>query len=244
MQSVKRIGVLIPPANIVCELEYARALPAGLSVHFNRLRRAESALTADSLLSMKESIVSAARELAFAPIDVVAYACTSGSFLSGDGQHGEVAEMVTTEVALPAVTTSTAVLDALHTVGATRVFLVAPYPEDITQSSVAFLRGNGFGVAGYYTFGCADSAGIRNVSAESISEVIRQRRAELVDVDAFFICCTNLPSLGYIRELEEEIGVPVISSNSATLWAAVRATGNTSSLPAMGTLGSHELRPA
>jgi maleate isomerase len=40
--------------------------------------------------------------------------------------------------------------------------------------------------------------------------------------DALFISCTNFRAIEIIQRLEEKTGKPVISSNQATMWYALR----------------------
>ena len=42
------------------------------------------------------------------------------------------------------------------------------------------------------------------------------------DVDTILISCTNLNSVKHIEELEKDLGKPIISSNSAILWAMLK----------------------
>ena len=41
--------------------------------------------------------------------------------------------------------------------------------------------------------------------------------------EAVFLSCTNLRTLGVLRDLQEEMGKPVLSANQVSLWAALRA---------------------
>jgi maleate isomerase/arylmalonate decarboxylase len=56
--------------------------------------------------------------------------------------------------------------------------------------------------------------------------------------EALLITCTDLPTLPLIAGLEAEFGVPVVTSNQATLWASLRAAGITDSIAEAGTLFS------
>ncbi|KYK34613.1 MAG: hypothetical protein AYK18_13860 [Theionarchaea archaeon DG-70] len=40
--------------------------------------------------------------------------------------------------------------------------------------------------------------------------------------DAIFISCTNFKTFDAIYELEDELDIPAISSNSASLWSALK----------------------
>ena len=49
-----------------------------------------------------------------------------------------------------------------------------------------------------------------------------RNKGRFEQVDAVFISCTNLKSMDQLARLEAELGMPVISSNSATLWLGLR----------------------
>jgi len=51
------------------------------------------------------------------------------------------------------------------------------------------------------------------------------------DADAIFISCTNLRTFEIIEKLERDLGVPVITSNQATLWMALRQIDVRDQLP-------------
>jgi maleate cis-trans isomerase len=45
------------------------------------------------------------------------------------------------------------------------------------------------------------------------------------DAEALLICCTDFNAIDVVEPLEAELGKPVVTSNTATLWAALRAVG-------------------
>ena len=54
--------------------------------------------------------------------------------------------------------------------------------------------------------------------------------------DACLITCTDFPTLPVHEGLEKKLGVPVVSSNQATLWAALRRAGIGDKIPRLGAL--------
>ena len=222
---VRRIGVIAPPANIALERELPRYLPEGVVTNHNRLSRPEARLTKESLLAMGESVVRAATDLAYARPDVVMYGCTSGSFLDGFGNEAKIADRITGLIGVPAFTTSTAVLEALRAVGARRVFMVTPYPEEMNAHEVKFLAHHGFEVPAYDSFRCAVSEDIKAIDSEEVAAMVLRNREAIAGCDAVFVSCTNLLVLDQIARLEEELGLPVVTSNQASLWAALRRLG-------------------
>ncbi|MGZ5903810.1 MAG: maleate cis-trans isomerase family protein [Reyranella sp.] len=229
---IRRIGVLLPPTNAACEAEFPRYVPEGCCVHFNRLSRLGTQLSSESLLGMIESVDRTARDLADLRPRVMLYACTTGTFLAGPSRHAEMGERIQRATGVPGITTATAVLEALHTLQAKRVFMVTPYPAAINEQEVEFLAYHGITVPRWDSFLHEDSLqNVRRTSAETADLVLRNR-SRLDQADAVFISCTNLRSMDQIARLESELRVPVVSSNAATLWLGLRWIGaSTAHLP-------------
>lgn len=129
------------------------------------------------------------------------------------------------ETGIPGITTATAVLEALHTLGAKRVFMVTPYPAHINDQEVEFLADHDITVPRWDSFLHEDSLqNVRRTSAET-AELVLRNGSKLEQADAVFISCTNLKSMDQVTRLEAELGVPVVSSNAATLWLGLRRMG-------------------
>ncbi len=222
---VRRIGVIAPPANVALERELPRYLPEGFALNHNRLSRPEAALTKESLIAMGESATRAARDLAMARPEVMVYACTSGSFLDGLGNEARIADYITEITGVPAVTTSTAVIEALRALGARTVFMVTPYPDDVNEHEVAFLAHHGIAVTAYDSFRSQVSADILAISSGQVAEMVLRHRDVIASCDAVFISCTNLLAMDQVERLERELGRPVVTSNQASLWAALTRLG-------------------
>lgn len=218
----RRIGALIPPGNVTVEREFAHFAPAGVYVHYNRLYRPTVSVDKAGLLSMIESAEKAARGLAQAHPEIIVYACTSGSFLSGPGREDEIGESIKRWTGIPGCTTSSAVIMGLKALGAKRVFMLTPYADDIHAQEIEFLKFRGITVDGHDTFRCTDTVQIRDIPSEAVTDRVLQHRAQASKCDAVFISCTNLLTLDQIEHLEHSLGVPVTSSNHCTLWAALK----------------------
>ena len=54
--------------------------------------------------------------------------------------------------------------------------------------------------------------------------------------DGMFLSCTNLRTIDVLAPLEQELQAPVISSNVATAWAALRALQVNEARPGFGSL--------
>ena len=70
-------------------------------------------------------------------------------------------------------------------------------------------------------------AGIADVAADEVEHLAAG--AFVPEAEAIFLSCTNLRTFDELPRLEARYGVPVLSANQVTMWAALRAAG--ASLP-------------
>jgi arylmalonate decarboxylase len=242
-----RIGLLIPSANTVVEPEFARLLPPGISVHGARLRNARNDL-ADGL-GMLAHVERAADELGSARVDVLALACTTASFIRGQDGERELRQRIARAAAAassasggghapPAVvTTSGAVVAALRALGIDRTVLVTPYLPDVNALEEAFLREHGVAVAATAGQPVDDACAIADLRPETVYHLARAAvRHAAGQATGIFLSCTNLPTLPIIDALEQDTGLPVVTSNQATAWACLRALGCALPIPGYGRL--------
>src|SRR5215468_12499918 len=76
-----KVGLIIPSVNTTTEPEFAWIAPPGISYHAARVFM--NATTPEALRAMNAEVRRAAELLATLSPDVVAYACTAGSFVDG-----------------------------------------------------------------------------------------------------------------------------------------------------------------
>src|SRR5262249_35832601 len=126
---------------------------------------------------------------------------------------------------VPAIVTTTAVVDALHALGSRRVFMVTPYTEDINRIEVQFLKDSGVVVVGYTYFHCPKSRDIANILPTQIIERVLSHREAIRSCDGVLISCTGLRGMEVAERLEMELDVPVATSNAATIWAVLHRLG-------------------
>ncbi len=220
---LRRIGVIGPAGNMALEWELPRHLPPGFAINHSRVDRPGDALvTRESLLAMAEQVDRAALDLVRTRPEVILYGCTSGSFVGGPGREAQIADRITEVTGIPAVTTSTAVLEALRALSARSVFMVTPYPDDVNEHEIRFLEFHGFSLTGWDSFRCDAVRTIGAIDSEETAAMVLRHRDTARRADAVFLSCTNLLTFDQIPRLEAALDRPVVSSNQASLWAALR----------------------
>ncbi|MFF0743104.1 decarboxylase [Streptomyces sp. NPDC004111] len=226
-QPQRGVGV-VAPFDFALDRELWRWVPDGISLHLTRTPYVpvEVSLDLARLVSEHHTLREAVRALIAVEPQVVAYACTSGSFV--DGAAGERAMRdamsragATEDGELPSVTTSGALTEALGELGARRVALVTPYTQSVTRSLEDFLA-----EAGIEVTGCEFMGLTRHIWKVPYRDVVDMaRRAVVGAADCLFISCTNLPTYDVIPQLEAELRMPVLSANQVTMWSALRRLG-------------------
>ena len=132
-----RIGVLVPSLDPVVEHDFQRFMPAAASFHVARLDQSTSSKPAndESLARMCDQAPERARPLADLGAELIMFCCTSGSFLRGFGWDRELARRIEEAVGVPALTTSSAVAEALAALGIRRIFMVTRTRAPPTSAS-------------------------------------------------------------------------------------------------------------
>jgi maleate cis-trans isomerase len=186
---------------------------------------------------MNFEIENGARYLATAKVDIIAYACTTGSFYRGHGWDMQMLEVVERTAGVPAVATSPSVVHALRFIGATKISVATPYPEWSNERLKSYLEAAGFEVLNVEGDPQAAQLGNQEVNDQQ-PEGIREFSARVCrpDADALLCSCTAWRSLEVVSDLERLTGKPVVTSNLATIWNAFRKVGIKHPLKGFGKL--------
>jgi maleate cis-trans isomerase len=233
-----RIGLLVPSVNTVVEPEGLDLLPYGFAVYATRMRNSRS--DADDMAQMCAHVDRGVDELLSAKVDVIAFACTAGSFFEGAGGEEALRDRLRGGSQIEAVTTAGAVAGALRALDAQRVAMVTPYIPELNNLEVKFLQDWGFDVVSQAGMSILTAFDIGVVPLEETYRFAREHVGE--GADALFISCTNLRTMDVIQALEDDLGIPVVTSNQATYWQCLRALGHTASISGYGRL--FELSPS
>lgn len=224
MNNPNSVGMLIPPPNVTLETELIYFKPAEINIHWNRVPRSTLDVTEKSLLEMTDNAVSAAKTLAMSGVSIIVFACTSGSFILGKGWDEKLSSKIFAATKLPSITTSTAMLNALKTIHTSRICLATPYISSVTKREVEFLERNGLDVVSSKCLGITNSQEIAKISKDTVKKLAYDAYKDS-NADCVFLSCTNMPTLEIIDEIEQSLGVPVLSSNQVTLWWTLQILG-------------------
>ena len=228
-----RIGLMIPSSNTTMENEFHEAKPEGVSVHTTRLMLKQA--VEKELLEMENHLERGCQELKTAMVDVIVYGCTTGSLVKGKGHDEKLQEKIQKLTGVKAITTSGAVLKAFSLLQAQNIAVITPYVKELDEKEVGFFEANGLKVGDICGLGLADNLDIGRLEPKQIYHVLR--KINLQKMDALFISCTNWRVIEIIKDLEDDIGLPVVTSNQASLVMALKEMGlSAAGLPHLGRL--------
>jgi maleate cis-trans isomerase len=234
-----RIGILVPQGNPTVEPEFYLMAPEGVTVHFARLQSFQTTSTPGAAAGMDvrtlaylDELSGPAQALGSVSPAVVILAHTASSYATGFANEPQLIDRLSSLCGTTSITAARAVLIALQLLGVKKLALGTPYPEAISAKGKDFWEAAGFDIVGYHRL-----ADVQNIYAESEQRAYQlARQANTPEADAVFLSGTGLPTVGVLDTLEQDLKKPVISSNQASLWQALRLAGVQQAIGGFGSL--------
>jgi maleate isomerase len=227
-----RIGLIGLSSGMTCEEELHRMLPEGTMVLTSRVSN-QNRIDLASLSDIERDMVRAASTLLpEGHLDVVVYSCTSGTVAMGEQKVFDRIREARPGVAV--TTPFTGAVAALTRLDLHRIVLVTPYTEELTRAVRGELEKRGLDVVRTVALGLGLDSEMSRVEPETLRDLA-------IDVDTpaaegMFISCTALRTSPIIEQVEQAIGKPVVTSNQAIVWHALRLAGYASPVPGLGRL--------
>jgi maleate isomerase len=189
--------------------------------------------TPQSLAAMEEHLEGATRLLVpGSRLDVVGFSCTSGTVAIGAAKVRNAVHRARPDV--PVTTPIEAGCEALRRLGATRITLITPYLVKTANLVSGFFENVGFQILRRATFDLDGDHDMNRLSPEAVIEAAASRDTH--ESDAVFISCTGLRTATIVRELEQRLRKPVVTSNQALAWHSLRLAGVNDRLHGRGSL--------
>ncbi|MBW2592244.1 MAG: arylmalonate decarboxylase [Deltaproteobacteria bacterium] len=216
-----KIGFVVLAMEQTIEEDVSRLAPNGVGVHFSRVRM-ENAVNVDTLEAVgRELAGAAALILPDEKLDVVCYACTSGSLVLGEKRvANELNKGAPTAIATSLIT---GVIHALEAFNVRRIVVGTPYIDEINKMEKAYLEDQGFDVLDIHGLNITNDADMVKVAPDFLKEFALS--IDKPEAEAIFISCGALRSLDVVDEIEKAVKKPVIVSNQAMIWETLRLAG-------------------
>lgn len=220
-----RIGLLIPSSNTVMENDLHQALSKEqYTVHTGRMYLVETTATAERKM-IEEAAPAAAEELGTVYPHLLVFGCTSAGSLGGLSHDQEVCRRLGEIAGCPGMGVISSVAEALERRELRRVAVLTPYVEELTRSIGKSLEEQGFEVVAAHGMNIDVNFQLAQPSPADIVDFAKESLAG-VEADGVFVSCTNFRALEALSHIQEELSLPVVTSNSAVLEAVELYSAN------------------
>ena len=214
-----KIGLIVPANNTVIEPElWSLSLP-DVAFYATRIM-AKGNLTGAAVLQMEETVDRAVDELVATGVDVIVYADMVTTFIM-DRNWNEIRTVeIADRAAIPCVSAWTALRDALERLNITRFAVGTPYPADIHDLVSDYFTDKGYVITADATL---DVLSMREVAKVKPGSIVRVARSiSPAPAEAVVFLATDLHTFDILDQMENELALPVLSSNQTILWAALK----------------------
>ena len=231
-----KIGLVVVSASSVSELRYPKAAPPGVVFLTSRMMLAEGE-SIEALIEMESNAGRAVGELASAKVDAVAYCCTVSGALRGIEADRQFCQELEDQWGTPITSPMLAVTEALQHLRLKKIVVTTPYPDSHHVAERAYLEEAGITALTMQGMGLETAEGFASVPPQEIFDfAMNAWKDYAAEADGLFISCMNHDGMAVAQALEDEIGKPVVTSHSATLWSVLSQAGETGPLYGYGRL--------
>ena len=165
-----------------------------------------------------------ARELSRRFCDFIIHGGAPLVLSQGKGFETKLIEKLQKITGVPCTTSIVAAMEAFRDLSASRLAVVDPYPPDLNEKMVRYLKEWGFDVASVVSLGTT----FTESSVASVGDIYRAAKKAVKEAGhatGIFIPCANFPVVDVIEDIETDLGLPVISNITSQLYVAFKAIG-------------------
>ena len=216
-----KIGYVLLATEQTIEDDVMKLRPEGVGIHFARAAIPDS-ITSETLAAQAGLLADCASTLLpDGSLDVVCYACTSGSLVVGEERV--FAELNKGAPNAKPTSLISGVIRALRATGARRIVVGTPYLDEVNAAEKHYLERADFEVLDIQGLNLEKDSDMVRVAPDFIGEfAVSLDRA---DADAIFVSCGALRTLDVVGDIEAQTGKPFVASNQAMIWDTLRLAG-------------------
>ncbi len=233
--SGSHFGLIALDCDQTVERDFINMKPAELSFYTTRVLYAEENSLENLKLMGTRLGEAASLILPTETLSCIAYGCTSATVALG---YDAVARQINqSQPDIPVVTPMTAAFMAFEHLGISKLSLLTPYHQNVSDLMAGYVIDHGYSVLNSHSFLLQNSSDLQRLSVDSILAGARETCHK--DADALFIACTGIRALELVEQLEEALQKPVLTSNQCMFWECLRHCGYSGSISGFGKLMRH-----
>ena len=216
-----RVGVLVPPANPTVEPEMRYLMSVSIGLYFARFGTMPNTTLDERNQIYLQKYAAQIHDFGSIKLDALSIGLTGPSYRFGPEEDGKMCARLSDALGAPVVTASLAISDALGAIKARSIVLVSPYPDWLTEMSVAYW----------------EALGHKVVEVRKMSEEFRAYELTTIEVaaalaeigntkaDSVVLSGTGMLTVPAIQEASQQSKVPFLSSNICSAWWIARKLG-------------------
>jgi len=165
-------------------------------------------------------------------LDALVFGCTSGTVAIGSDEVTRLLRVA--RPGIPCTNPIDAALAAFAALGARRISVLTPYTVPVNQAIAAHLAAAGvevLSITGFDLEGDDEMTAVPPAATAAAAAECCHPAADLL-----FVSCTALRVAEVLDQIEDRLGRPVVASNQALLWHALRLIGNEDAIAGFGRL--------
>jgi maleate isomerase len=229
-----RIGYCSPPfVTETFPLEFYMMVPDGVTLLITTLEIRTR--TKEEVAASHARSLAAAKYMADAGADVVVLGGNPINQSLGMENIADVTDALAKEIGTKVITSTEAQREALHLLGAKKVAQVFCYEESEKERHANSMRNLGFEPTGVVACG-SDFQNIGRLDGALALTLSRQVKEENPDADTIHLGSAHWATAHAIDQIEQELGVSVMTSQQAIVWKALRTAGITEPIEGFGRL--------
>jgi maleate isomerase len=218
-----RVGMIVPSSNTVAEVDFYRRLPADATLHTARMYLEETTPEGEAAM-LDDYLPTAISDLASARPDVMVFACTSGGALRGNDYEAQLIERIADQSGAKTFSVAAAVRRTIRAESPRRIGVITPYVDTLNDKIRESLEADGVSVKAIHGLGITDNFTIAEVEPERIARFASECFGD-DDIDLLFASCTNFRAIDARDEIQQALGIPVVTSNHAALAVVLEHIG-------------------
>lgn len=216
-----KVGLILPSANTVTEPVFYALAPYDISFHTSRTFITGTSI--EDVIAMEKEKGRAIRELASTKPDCIVDCCTASGIIRGMEEDKAFCEKVEHNIGLHTTSTLQSIVKALQAINVKKLVIITPYPKEMDKLEELFFKGNGFNVINIKGLNITEATALAAVPPNDIYRFCIESWD--TGAEGLLISCMNFNPTPIIQALELMLKVPVVSSNTATLWKILRMLG-------------------
>ena len=227
-----KIGFVVIPNEMTIEAEMLEHCPEGVGMYFSRVMMPREISTESEAQCAIGLADAASKILPDDHVDVICYACTSGTVAMGE--ETTLSELKKGAPYAEPTSLGTSVVKALEAMGVKKIVAGCPYIDELASNVATFFEGKGFEILDWQGLNLLYDTDMIRITTDFIKEFALA--LDRPDADAILLSCGAPRFMECVEELEQITGKPVICSNQAMLWNTLRMAGIDDKIEGLGRL--------